>query len=234
MNKKSKNRLTALIITIILAILAILTYFFLKENLFHSIKNIFSSSEAFKKYVTDQGVWSPFIFLVLQIAQVIISPIPGNITSLAGGAIFGGINACLLSTLAITIGSIIAFYLARIFGKPLVIKLIGESTFNKYNKIFLEKGKTTFFLLFLLPFFPDDALCFLAGLSKMPCKLFLIYTVIGRLPGIIFSSLAGAGAISLTASGWIIVGVLSAIVIYISIRYGKKIEETLYSKIHIR
>lgn len=229
LNKKSKNILTVLIIAVILGILI---YFLSKGNLYGSIKNIFSSPQAFKKFVLDQGVWSPLVFLALQIAQVIVSPIPGNITSLAGGALFGGINACLLSMSAITIGSIIAFYLARIFGKPLVVKLIGEITFNKYNKILLGKGKLTLFLLFLLPFFPDDALCFLAGLSKLPLKLFLMYTIIGRLPGIIFTSFAGAGTVCLTVGGWIIVGVLSVIAIYVSIRYGEKIEEVLRSKIH--
>lgn len=229
MNKKSKNILTVLIIVVVLGILI---YFLSKGNLYGSIKNIFSSPQAFKKFVLDQGVWSPLVFLALQIAQVIVSPIPGNITSLAGGALFGGINACLLSMSAITIGSIIAFYLAKIFGKPLVVKLIGEITFNKYNKILLGKGKLTLFLLFLLPFFPDDALCFLAGLSKLPLKLFLMYTIIGRLPGIIFTSFAGAGTVCLTVGGWIIVGVLSVIAIYVSIRYGEKIEEVLRSKIH--
>lgn len=229
MNKKSKNMLTVLIIAVVLGILI---YFLSKGNLYSSIKNIFSSPQVFKKFVLDQGVWSPLVFLALQIAQVIVSPIPGNITSLAGGALFGGINACLLSMSAITIGSIIAFYLARIFGKPLVVKFIGKITFNKYNKILLGKGKLTLFLLFLLPFFPDDALCFLAGLSKLPFKLFLMYTIIGRLPGIIFTSFAGAGTVCLTVGGWIIVGVLSVIAIYVSIRYGEKIEEALCSKIH--
>ena len=90
------------------------------------MKNIFSSPEALKKFVTDQGILSPLVFLILQIVQVIISPIPGNITSLAGGALFGWLNACLLSGLAINIGSFIAFYLARIFGKPLVIKILAR------------------------------------------------------------------------------------------------------------
>lgn len=229
MNKKLRNRITAMIIAIALAVLI---YFIFKGNLYGSIKNIFSSPQAFKNFVLNQGIWAPLVFLVLQVAQVIISPIPGNLTSLAGGALFGGLNASLLSGFAIITGSIIAFYLARILGKPLVLKLVGEFTFNKYNKIFLDKGTFTLFLLFLLPLFPDDALCFLAGLSKLPFRHFLLYIIIGRLPGIILTSLAGAGTVTLTTWGWIIVGVLSIIAIYISIRYGKNIEEILCSRIH--
>ena len=229
MNKKTKK---IIIILITAAISAALIYFLYRENLYSSIKTVFSSAKEFKAFVTKQGSLAPVIFFLIQIAQVIIAPIPGNVTALAGGALFGGAKACLLSCSGIIIGSFIAFFIARIFGKPLVVKLIGESIFNKYNKVFLGKCGIALFLLFLLPFFPDDALCFLAGLSKLPAKAFFLFTVIGRLPNIIFASLAGAGTVYVSAGGWIVIGILSAAAIYLSFRYGDKIEKRLYSKFH--
>lgn len=226
MCKKTKVKLAALII-----ILIPLVYFLYTKDAYTSIKNIFASPQVFKEFIKGQGKLAPIIFFLIQIAQVIISPIPGNITALVGGTLFGGMEACLLSGIGIIIGSAIAFYLARFFGRPLVIKLIGGSIFNKYSKVFCGKCTVSLFILFLLPFFPDDALCFLAGLSKIPVKLFLIFAIIGRSPSIVFASIAGAGIVKLSAGAWGVIATISLIAITLSIRYSKNIEEWLYSRV---
>lgn len=220
-------------LSVILLLCSVLLYFFYKANLYSPMKQIFSSPQAFKEFILEQGSLAPVIFLLMQIAQTIISPIPGNLIALAGGSIFGGLTASLLSSSGIIIGSIIAFYMARFFGKPLVIKLIGEPVYNKYSSFLTNKGTTSLLILFFLPFFPDDAFCFLAGLSKLPSKLFLILVIIGRPPGIIFASLAGAGIINLPPYAWIIIAAASLFAIVISIRYSKFIEEWIYSRLNL-
>ncbi len=208
-------------------------YCFNKFNLYSYFKDIFSSPENFKNFVINQGALAPVIFFLIQIGQVIISPIPGNLTALAGGALFGGLYASLLSGSGIIIGSMIAFYLARIFGKPLVKKFVGESIFNKYNNVFARKSTLSLFILFLLPFFPDDALCFLAGISNINFKLFLLLTVIGRLPSIVFASLVGSGMFSFSLITWIIIGVLSGVLFLLLFRYKSEIEGWLYARLRL-
>lgn len=225
------KRKTIVKCTIFLIILGTILYYFNKFNLYSYFKEIFYSSENFKEFVIKQGSLAPLVFFLIQIGQVIIAPIPGNLTALAGGALFGGLYASLLSGLGIILGSMIAFYLARTFGKPLVIKLVGKETFNKYSKVFTGKSFFSLFILFLLPFFPDDALCLLAGISKIDFRLFMILTVLGRLPNIVFASLVGAGMISFSLVTWIIIVVLSAILLLVLFRYKNNIESWLYNKL---
>ncbi len=227
------KRKTIVKYTIFLIILGTILYYFNKFNLYSYFKEIFYSSENFKEFVIKQGSLAPVVFFLIQIGQVIISPIPGNLTALAGGALFGGLYASLLSGLGIILGSMIAFYLARIFGKPLVIKFVGESIFNKYGKVFQKKSALSLFILFLLPFFPDDALCFLAGISNINFKLFLILTVIGRLPNIVFASLVGSGIFSFSLITWIIIGVISGVLFLLLFRYKNEIEGWLNSRLRL-
>jgi len=79
-----------------------------------------------QEYISGFGLAAPVIFMLIQIIQVIISPIPGNITTLAGGALFGFWEAFIISSIAITIGSTIAFLIAKVFGRRLVVWMIGK------------------------------------------------------------------------------------------------------------
>ena len=49
------------------------------------------------------------------------------------------------------------------------------------------------FLLYLLPATPDDAICFIAGLSRIRFRVFMVVVILGRLPGFIILSMLGDG-----------------------------------------
>ncbi|MBQ4402408.1 MAG: hypothetical protein II832_09605, partial [Synergistaceae bacterium] len=51
----------------------------------------------------------------------------------------------------------------------------------------------TFFMIFLLPALPDDAVCFLAGLTKLKLLPLSLVCLLGRAPGMAVLSLTGAG-----------------------------------------
>jgi Uncharacterized conserved protein len=192
-----------------------------------------NTPEKMRSFVMSFGYFAPLIFLVVQITQVIVAPIPGNVVTLVGGALFGVYLGTILSCIGILMGSVIAFYIARVFGKPLVIKLVGNQIYEKYGRVFNKKGVLVLFLIFLFPFFPDDALCLLAGLSQLPFTTFLLLITAGRLPGTITSVLVGSGALKLNMIQWIIVAAVSAVVLFVSIRYGSKIEDWLYRKLKL-
>ena len=158
---KKKTLILIFAAVLIIALLAIL-YFALKDT---EAFKIFESTQALQEYVGGFGAWAPAIFILLQIAQVIIAPIPGNVTTLAGGAMFGFWPALAYSTIAILIGSLIAFGIGRVCGRPLVNKLAPADVVDKYLNVLAGKQRMTLALMFLFPFFPDDVLCLLAGLT---------------------------------------------------------------------
>ena len=184
---KKKTLILIFAAVLIIALLAIL-YFALKDT---EAFKIFESTQALQEYVSGFGAWAPAIFMLLQIAQVIIAPIPGNVTTLAGGAMFGFGPALAYSTIAILIGSLIAFGIGRVCGRPLVNKLAPADVVDKYLNVLAGKQRMTLALMFLFPFFPDDVLCLLAGLTGYSWGWFAVMVLLTRPWGLVFSALVG-------------------------------------------
>ncbi len=186
---------------------------------------VFESKENIQDYVSSFGPLAPLIFFVLQFIQVIISPIPGNVTTIAGGLMFGFTYGFLISFAAVFLGSICAFLLGKKFGRPLVEKLVGKNKVDKYMVTVSSRQKIVLFLMFLFPFFPDDILCLVAGLSAMRVPYFAVLVLVSRPFGLLFSALIGAGIISLPIWGWAIIIVIVIILFAFSIKYAPQIEE---------
>ncbi len=227
--KLTKKQLRSILI-LLLCVVAVAILYLLADYL--GWLDLFSSTEELQAYVSQFGVWAPAIFFCLQVLQVIISPIPGNVTTLAGGALFGLWPSFLISSLAILTGSIIAFSLARVFGRPLVAKLVGEEITAKYVDTLSSKHKVLLFFMFLLPFFPDDALCLIAGLTGISWPFFIIVAAITRPPGLLFSSLVGSGVIHMPLWAWILVGIGSLAFMTLSYKITPKVESWLKKKVN--
>lgn len=143
-------------------------------------------------FVNSFGPLSAIVFVFLQILQVLIAPIPGEITGFAGGYIYGITLGTLYSTIGLSVGSWLAFALSRTFGLPLVEKFVSRNIISKYDHFMEHKGTFFSFLLFLIPGFPKDALCYILGLSHMNIRSFIVISSIGRLLGTILLSMQGS------------------------------------------
>lgn len=227
LNSTTKKKILWISIVLIIALFIVLYFILAKQGWL----DIFSSIEALQQYVSGFGIWAPLVFIALQILQVIISPIPGNITTLAGGVLFGFTNGFLLSFAAIFTGSVIAFSLARIFGKPLVIKLVGKDITHKYIDVMSSRQKVVLIFMFILPFFPDDALCLIAGISGISWSFFLVTLLLARPAGILFSALVGSGIINVPVWGWGIIITISIAVMALSVKYSPQINN--FMKKHV-
>ena len=110
-----------------------------------------------------------------------------------GGFLFGPLLGTIYASLGFIVGSFIVFSLSRKFGRPFVEKFVSERHLEWFDKISKEKGQFTLFLIYLLPFFPDDIISYIAGLTNMKMKNLLLISFLGRLPGFIVLSLVGSG-----------------------------------------
>lgn len=157
--------------------------------------SLFASSERLRAAVAGFGAWGPLVFVSLQTVQVIVFMIPGEIPQIAGGYLFGVVNGTLLSVAGIALGSLVDFALARTLGKRFVASLFGNDQLERFDRIRTSpRAEAIFFLLFVIPGIPKDLLCFVAGLSAMRPLGFLAASLVGRLPGIVGSSVMGAAA----------------------------------------
>lgn len=167
--------------------------------------DIFASPKALQEYLLQFGMIAPFIFMMIQITQVVFPIMPGGLTCVAGVLCFGPWWGFLYNYISIGIGSCINFLLIRKFGKPLLIRLSSPRVYEKYVG-WLDRGKhfdKLFAIAIFLPVARDDFLCMLAGLTKMtfqkfvtiivlckPCSIFLysvgLSTLISKISGFFY------------------------------------------------
>jgi len=159
---------------------------------FDDFEAIYSNSDKLSKFLQALGPYSPAVFVLLQILQVAAAPFPGELTGVAGGYVYGETMGFLLSTVGLTIGSWVAFELASILGRPFVERFVSQEVLHKFDFLTTNTGATICFLLFLIPGFPKDYLCYLLGLSRMKLSTFLIVSTIGRIPGTYLLTMQGA------------------------------------------
>ena len=167
------------------------------------------------------------LFVLLQFLQVVVLPIPSTVTVVAGALLFGPLLGSLYSLAGIVLGSLVAFLVGRYAGHKVVGWLIGRETLEKWLKKIKGKDKLLLTAMFLLPVFPDDVLCFVAGLSSMSLVYFLIVIILSR----IFAIFTTSYSISLipfdTWWGLLIWGVLIVAVIVLFVFLYKKSDAIL-------
>ncbi|MGN0837953.1 MAG: TVP38/TMEM64 family protein [Pyramidobacter sp.] len=157
------------------------------------IAEIFNNPETFRNRLLQKGSAAPLIFLGAQVLQVVFAPIPGQAVALAGGYVFGFWKGWLLTTAGLTLGSLIAMGLGRLLGRKFVRRVVSAKTLNRFDSLTGSSGYMTFLMIFLLPALPDDAVCFIAGLTQLKLLPLSAVCFLGRAPGMAVLSLLGAG-----------------------------------------
>lgn len=192
-----------------------------------------NSVEKVRQLILSLGFWGRFAFVMLQFLQVTFLPIPSTITTLAGVLIYGPLQAALLSLSGIIFGSIVAFFLGRQFGRKLVAFMVGKETCEKWVN-FLTNAKYSFFIMMLLPVFPDDVLCLVAGLTNMSWTFFVITNLIARPAGIFMTCYLGSGELipyhGWGLAVWAVIVVVVGILLFLSFKYKSQIENFLQRK----
>lgn len=165
-----------------------------------------SDPEKIKKFVLSYGNFSFVIFVIIQILQIIIFFIPGEVVQFAGGYIFGPYVSFLLAIIGIVIGSGITFMISRKFGKPFVEKIVSEDSLWIIRKLDVAKHhreerhpgkkrkrhpKVIIFVLYMIPGIPKDILGYISGISDISLKEFLIVSTIARAPALFMSCFFG-------------------------------------------
>jgi uncharacterized membrane protein YdjX (TVP38/TMEM64 family) len=153
---------------------------------------IFQGREQLRLYVESWGAWAPAVFVFIQALQVVLAPIPGELSGAVGGFIFGALPNVVYSTIGLTIGSLLAFTTARIVGLPLVKLFVSNETLERFHFLTERRGTFLALVLFTIPGFPKDVLSYILGISPMTFVPFAVVSTAGRLPGTILLSFSGS------------------------------------------
>jgi uncharacterized membrane protein YdjX (TVP38/TMEM64 family) len=193
-------------------------------------EGIYSNSDKLSKFLQSLGPYSPAVFVLFQVLQVVAAPFPGELTGVAGGYVYGETFGFILSTVGLTLGSWIAFELASILGRPFVERFVSQEVLHKFDFLTTNTGATICLLLFLIPGFPKDYLCYLLGLSRMKLGTFLLVSIIGRIPGTYLLTVQGAKFRNQEYYEVIIFGIVSAVILFAAYLYRNKIYQWIKHK----
>ena len=224
MEGKKRARRIALAVLVVLA-LAAGVFALYRNGWFERIGSV----EELRALIDRAGAFAGIVFFLLQMLTVIIAPIPSNVTMMAGALALGFWQAMLLGIAAIWAGSMLMFLLARRLGHRAVQRWMDHGIMEKYLPVIEEKQDMFLFLTLLFPFFPDDMLCILAGLTSMPAGRFALIMLLARPWGLVFAALLGSGTLSLPPWGWAVLVAVLAAVFVLALKYSGQIEERLFA-----
>lgn len=168
-----------------------------KTDLFDKLKD----TEAIIAFIRGTRHWGILVFILFVIFQVIFLPLPTAVTAFIGSKLYGPLWAFIYITIGTILGSILAFMLGRIFGKKLVVWMIGKEKTEKYAEYLNRKGRFLFIFMMLMPFFPDDILCLVAGITAMSYGYFILVISLTRPVMIVLTCYFVEGSI-IPFSGW--------------------------------
>ena len=195
----------------------------------------FRSLEALNAFLDRYKTAGIFVYLLLQVIQILIPVIPGQALQLAAGYMYYFFAGLGLTLLGIALGTVVSFTLARVLGHDAMVLIFGAEKMNEYViHLNSKRAYMVIFLLYLMPGFPKDFICFAAGVSEIRLIPFLVLSLIGRTPALTLSLLIGKMTRIGSYTGAIIVCVIAADLFLLCIVKRKAVmdfSDRLYEKL---
>ena len=198
----------------------------LSQALFH-LEDVMTNSIRIRETILSFGILAPLIFMVLQVLQVLFAPVPGEATGILGGYLFGAWASFIYSSIALAIGSALAFGIGHFFADAFRDRFSRTKIYRRFNHLVFKGDFVIPFVLFLFPGFPKDSLSYLLGLSTMPFRVFIFIAAIARMPGTLILSFEGAQVYERNYLELLLLLLFSAIVALPCYFYRRQILEKL-------
>ncbi len=173
----------------------------------------FRTMEGVNTFLDYYQTASIFVYIGLQIIQIVISIIPGQFIQFAGGYAYGFWLGYGLSIAGIAAGTSIAFGLARVLGRDGVHLIFGEERITKFVKqLNSKRAFAILFVLFAVPGLPKDLVVYAAGISHFGYKHFLILSLAARSPALMGTIMMGSMLNKGSYFGLIVLGIMTVII----------------------
>ena len=150
------------------------------------------SAERVVDYLKANSSIAALLIICIQIVQVVICFLPGQPVQFAASYMFGVARGFAFSITGAVIGTVISFYLAKLLGNDAMNLFFGEEKVRDYKKkLDSGRGLLLAFLIYLIPGIPKDIVSYVAGISDMRFRPFLLVATVGRIPGMLGSLMLG-------------------------------------------
>lgn len=182
-----------------------------------------TDTPALREFIRGYGLLAPVVLVALQAVQVVVAPVPGQVLAVVAGYLFGVWWGTLYNMIGITIGSTIAFWISRRYGRAYVENIVQEEALARFDAVSDDYGQAALFFLFLVPGLPDDVICFAGGLTDIPLWQLVVLAVIGRAPAFFLVNVVG----DMLGTGNILTAVVLAVVLVVISAVGYRYRDLL-------
>ena len=224
MKEKTKQILLWVLVLAALSIIVLVMY---RTGFFAAMR----TKDGLAQYISATAPWSHLVYFLIQLASVIVAPIPSNITAAVGAVLFGLWPSFLLTWAAVASGSALVFLLARALGQKFADQFVSQNLSDKYLDVIRRKRDVFLALAFLFPFFPDDLLCILAGLTDIPFRRFFILVLLTRPWGLLVACAVGSSTLSIPLWGMALLGIVGLLLFLLAMKYGDRVEAAILERL---
>jgi uncharacterized membrane protein YdjX (TVP38/TMEM64 family) len=162
-----------------------------------------TNREALIAYVQGLGIWGPALLLILLVVQVFLAIIPGQALMVTSSYLYGFWGGLFITWTSLVGGGYAAFALARRYGRPFAERWVAPETLSRWDKSARGQGVFFFAMSLVLPIFPNDAMCYVAGLGQISPRRFLVANMLGRGMACLLASLVGSYGNQIPLWGWV-------------------------------
>lgn len=208
----SNRNIAGIVVAVVLLVAAGMWLY--ESGYLEVLVRLFGDPEYIQQTVEPYHELGVLMLLALQILNIVFAPIPGQAIGVAYGLVYGVWWGTLFGMIGTTMGTIIAILVAKRYGQPVVVRVIGEERFQKYNKIIESTDVWPFVILIVLPVIPDDAIAYLAGLTTIRTRRLIIWLAIARFPGMLSLTWFGEGV---ATADYYLLGGLTLVITLVSL-----------------
>jgi uncharacterized membrane protein YdjX (TVP38/TMEM64 family) len=187
---------------ILLAVVVIVLVAFTAAR-YRQVLEFLGNPEQIRAWLVRLGPLGPLGLIAFNALQVVVAPIPGYPIQIAAGYLFGWWRGSLYATVGMILGGLLAMTLARVYGRPLVERVVGVSRLERWEQVAHLNSLAVWFVLMLGPL--GDAPYYIAGLTRLSVWKLLVIVLLVRTPSVMVSAALGAGLIS-WRSPWFLAG----------------------------
>jgi uncharacterized membrane protein YdjX (TVP38/TMEM64 family) len=221
---KSKHRIiTYSILTILF--MALVAFVFYSSDF-----SKYGSPEYLRGLILSSGNYG-YLIVILVIISSIMVPIPSVPAMMAAGYVYGNLTGSIISFIGINLGSILAFYLVRHLGRPVLEKLVDKHHIKHFNHILHTRGPSAVLIAFAIPIFPNDAVALMLGLTDMRLRKFLFLSFIGHIPRILLLTSLGNGLQAGFTASTILILIGTIIFVLIAL-FRERFKKLFFKELH--
>ena len=181
-----------------------------------------SNEQQLEAWLDRLGPLGPLAVIGLNALQVVVAFIPGYAMMIAAGYLYGFPMGAVYGVIGMALGGLIAISLARRYGRPLVVRMVGASRLERWEEVAHINTLPVWFFLMLGPF--GDVPYYIAGLTKIAIWKIVAIALLLRTPSAFVAAAVGAGLVD-WRSPWVIGGAAVLMLLgAVAIRYQARIE----------